>query len=161
MRVVFRAGVSTVWVQGQCVTSQLRGEVIAQAASTMATLPGVRQAVTAKLRALRQETDLVMDGRDIGTVVFPDATVKFFLDASLAVRSQRRLHDMQQGGQIPTLAQVTDGMTSRDTQDRARAVAPLRPAPEAYTIDTSDLTVDEVVQAMLSEIHRVLAREPR
>lgn len=150
-----------VWLQGQCMTSQLRGEMISRAASTMGTLPVVREFVTAKLRALRQVADLVMDGRDIGTVVFPDATVKFFLDAALAVRGQRRLHEMEAVGQVTTLGQIVEGIATRDAQDRTRVVAPLRPASEACTIDTTDLTVDEVVQTMLSEIQRVLAREPR
>jgi CMP/dCMP kinase len=145
-----------IWVDGQCVTSQLRGEAVAQAASAVATMPGVRQVITAKLRQLGCQADLVVEGRDIGTVVFPDATVKFFLDASLTVRGQRRFQEMQQAGHTATLRQVVDAMARRDTQDRARAAAPLVKAPEACTIDTTDLTVDDVVQIMLSEIRHVL-----
>ena len=152
----FRDGTSEVWVAGQCVTSQLRGEAVAQAASAVATMPGVRQVITAKLRQLGCQADLVMEGRDIGTVVFPDATVKFFLDASAAVRGQRRLQEMQQAGHTTTLGQVVEAMAQRDSQDRARTAAPLVKAEEAHRIDTTDLTVDDVVQIMLSEIRRAL-----
>lgn len=153
----FRDGLPEVWVAGQCVTLQLPGEAVGRAASAVATIPQVRQVLTAKLRQLRCQADLVMEGRDIGTVVFPDATVKFFLDASPAVRGQRRLQEMQQAGQAATLGQVVEAMARRDSQDRSRAVAPLVPARDAYSIDTTDLTVDEVVRIMLSEIQRALA----
>ena len=146
-----------VWVGGQCVTSQLRSEAVARAASAAATIPGVRQVITAQLRQLDCQADMVMEGRDIGTVVFPDATVKFFLDASPTVRGQRRLQEMQQGGSTATLGQVVEAIARRDSQDRARATAPLMRSPDARAIDTTDLTVDEVVQTMLSEIQGVLS----
>ena len=154
-----RDGVGEVWVDGQCVNSQLRGEAVAHAASAVATMPEVRQVITAKLRQLGCQADLVIEGRDIGTVVFPDASIKFFLDASPAVRGQRRFQEMQQAGYTATLGQIAEVMAQRDTQDRGRAVAPLVQAPEACTIDTTDLTVDEVVQTMLSEIRHVLPGE--
>jgi cytidylate kinase len=152
----FCDGIPEVWVAGQCVTSQLRGETVGYAASVVATMPGVRQVLTAQLRQWGCRANLVIEGRDIGTVVFPDATVKFFLDAAPAVRSQRRLQEMQQAGQNATLGQVVEAMARRDSQDRTRAAAPLVPAREAYSIDTTDLTVDEIVRIMLSEIRRAL-----
>ncbi len=155
----FHTGTLEVWIAGQCVTSQLRGEAVSYAASAVATMPGVRQMITAQLRHLGCQADVVMEGRDIGTVVFPDATVKFFLDASLTARGQRRMQELQQGGNTATLGQVVEAMTRRDSQDRARAAAPLVQSPDAHTIDTTDLTVDEVVQTMLSEIQRALPRE--
>lgn len=157
--VTFRDGTGQVWVAGQCVTSQLRGEAVAHAASTVATRPAVRQVITARLRQLGCQADVVIEGRDIGTVVFPDATIKFFLEASLTVRGQRRFQEMQQAGHAVTLGQIVEAIAWRDVQDRARAVAPLLKAPEACTIDTTDLTVDEVVQTMLSEIRHVLPGE--
>jgi cytidylate kinase len=155
----FHTGTLEVWIAGQCVTSQLRGEAVSYAASAVATMPGVRQMITAQLRHLGCQADVVMEGRDIGTVVFPDATMKFFLDASLQVRGQRRMQEMQQVGNPATLGQVVEAMARRDRQDRARTVAPLMPSSEAHTINTTDLTVDEVVQTMLSEIQRALPRE--
>lgn len=152
-------GTVEVWVAGRGVTSQLRGEAVARAASAVATIPEVRQVITAKLQQLGCQTDVVMEGRDIGTVVFPDATVKFFLEASLTVRGQRRFHEMQQAGHTATLGQVVEAMAQRDIQDRERAAAPLVQAPEACIIDTTNLTVDDVVQTMLSEIRHVLVGE--
>ena len=156
IELTFANGTLQIWVAGQCVTSQLRSETVARAASAVATLPGVRQVITAQLRQIGCEADVVMEGRDIGTVVFPDATIKFFLDASPTVRGQRRLQEIQQGGNTATLEQVVEAMAQRDSQDRTRATAPLVQSPEAQTIDTTDLIVDEVVQTMLSEIRRVL-----
>lgn len=155
----FHAGTLEVWVAGQCVTSQVRGEAVARAASAVATMPDVRQMITAQLRHMGCQADVVMEGRDIGTVVFPDATVKFFLDASLQVRGQRRMQEMQQVGHTATLGQIVEAMARRDSQDRARAAAPLVQSQDAHTIDTTDLTVDDVVQTMLSEIQRALPRE--
>jgi cytidylate kinase len=117
----------------------------------------VRQVITAQLRQIGSEADVVMEGRDIGTVVFPNAALKFFLDALPRVRGQRRLQEMQQGGNSATLGQVVEAMTQRDSQDRTRAAAPLVQSPDAQTIDTTDLTVDEVVQTMLSEIRCALS----
>jgi len=155
----FRNGKLEVWIAGQCVTCHLRGEAVARAASAVATMPGVRQMITAELRRVGCQADVVMEGRDIGTVVFPDATIKFFLDASLQVRGQRRMQEMQQSGNTATLGQMVEAMARRDSQDRARPIAPLAQSPEAHTIDTTDLTVDEVVQIMLSEMQRALPRE--
>ncbi|HEY7531551.1 MAG TPA: (d)CMP kinase, partial [Nitrospiraceae bacterium] len=146
-------GQSEVWVNGQLTTSRLHGEAVGAAASAVAMVPAVRQVITARLRRLRCQADLVMEGRDIGTVVFPDATVKFFLDASIERRGQRRFRDLQAAGQVATLEHVTQAVAARDAQDRSRSVSPLLPAVEARMIDTTDLTIDEVVQLMLSEIY--------
>jgi cytidylate kinase len=145
-------GRSAVWVAGRDVTCQLHGELVGKAASAVALLPAVRQTITAQLRRLRAQADLVMEGRDIGTVVFPDASAKFFLDASLAARGQRRFQEMQRTSQAMPYEQVTQAVAARDAQDRARAIAPLVRAPEAQVIDTTDLTIDEVVEIMLSGI---------
>jgi cytidylate kinase len=156
IELTFHDGTLEVWVAGQCVTPQLRSAVVTHAASAVATLPAVRQVITAQLRQIGGQTDVVMEGRDIGTVVFPDATAKFFLDAASTVRGQRRLQEMQQGGNTVTLGQVVEAMAQRDSQDRARDAAPLVQAPDARVIDTTDLTVDDVVQTMLSEIRHTL-----
>jgi CMP/dCMP kinase len=156
IELTFPDGTLQIWVAGQCVTSQLRSEAVARAASAVATMPGVRQVITAQLRQIGGEADVVMEGRDIGTVVFPNATIKFFLDALPTARGQRRLQEMQQGGNSASLGQVIEAMAQRDSQDRTRATAPLVPSPDARTIDTTDLTVDEVVQTMLSEIRCAL-----
>jgi cytidylate kinase len=151
--ITFRNGQSEVWVEGQNVAGALRGESIGKVASAVATKSAVRQVITAQLRRLRCQADLVMEGRDIGTAVFPDATLKFFLDASLAVRGARRFQEMQQAGQSMALEQVVQAVATRDAQDRTRMLAPLAVATGAQIIDTTDLTVDDVVQIMLSGIH--------
>lgn len=149
-------GQAMVRVAGQHLTCHLSGERIGQAASAVALLPAVRRLITAQLRRLRCQADLVMEGRDIGTVVFPDATLKFFLEASLTTRSQRRFQEMRQSGQ--TLTSVQDAMATRDRQDQSRALAPLLRAPEARVIDTTDLTIDEVVNIMLSEVRTSISQ---
>jgi cytidylate kinase len=153
IELTFCDGLSEIWVNGQQVTSQLRGEIVGAAASAVATVAAVRDVITTHLRRTRGQGNLVMEGRDIGTVVFPDATLKYFLDASLRVRGQRRFRELQRAGQAVTLAQVQDAVAARDAQDRSRTVAPLAPALDARVIDTSDLSVDAVVQLMLSDVH--------
>jgi cytidylate kinase len=145
-------GHSAVWVDGQCLTTQLRGEAVGAAASSVATLPAVRREITGLLRRIGRLESVVMEGRDIGTVVFPDAAVKFFLDASLQERSQRRFHDLQEAGQPVPMAQVAAAVAARDAQDRSRETAPLVAAADAHVIDTTDLSIDDVVQLMLTEI---------
>lgn len=156
IEVTFPQGQSAVWVNGENITCRLRGEAVGKAASAVATLPAVRQAVTEQLRGLRCQAHLVIEGRDIGTVVFPDATIKFFLDASLATRARRRFQEMQQAGQSMTLAEVFQAVAARDRQDQTRAAAPLARAPDAHVIDTTDLPVDDVVRIMLSEVHHII-----
>lgn len=159
LAVTFCAGASQVWLQGQCVTPHLYGEAVGALASAVGTLPGVRSLLTAQLRQLRCQAALVMEGRDIGTVVFPDATVKFFLQASLNARGQRRFHEMQRSGQRMPLEEVLQALARRDGLDQTRTAAPLVQAVDAYVIDTTDLTVDAVVQTMLSEIQRCIPPE--
>jgi len=145
-------GHSAIWVEGQRLTSQLRGEAVGAAASAVATLPAVRHEITGVLRRIGRFESVVMEGRDIGTVVFPDAVAKFFLDASLEERSQRRFRDLQDAGQSVTMAHVVAAVAVRDAQDRSRETAPLVAAADAHVIDTTDLSIDDVVQLMLTEI---------
>ena len=142
----------SVHIDGHDVTRAIRTPEIDKAATAVARLPKVREVLVERQRTLGAGGGVVMEGRDIGTVVFPDATAKFFLDASLAVRSQRRWQEMQQGGQTATHDEVTQAIAARDAQDRSRHEAPLRRAAEARVIDTTDLTVDDVVQIMVSEM---------
>lgn len=148
---------SVVWIDGRCATSKLQGETVGAAASAVATVPAVRQVITSLLRRVRgcggsSSPGVVMEGRDIGTVVFPDATVKFFLDASIEIRGQRRFQDMQRMGQSVTLSRVMEAVAARDAQDRSRGVAPLMPSSDAHVIDATDMTIDDVVEHMLSKI---------
>ena len=152
IELTFLDGQSEVWVDGFNITHQLGGEPVGKAASAVAIQPMVRHIITKKLRECHCQADLVMEGRDIGTVVFPDATLKFFLEASQEARAQRRFQEMRQVGQQMTLEQVRQALTARDTQDQTRVMAPLTRASDAHIIDTTDLTVDDVVQIMLSGV---------
>ncbi len=152
IELTFSCGRTRVWIDGCQITCQLRGESIGKAASAVAVLPVVRDVITKKLRSFCGQTDLVMEGRDIGTAVFPDATCKFYLEASLEARAQRRFQEMCQAGQQVSLTQIRQSIMARDTQDESRAAAPLSKAPDAHVIDTTDLTVDDVVEIMLSGV---------
>lgn len=156
LKLTFDNRQSEVWIDEQCATPYLQGETVGAAASAVATVPAIRQVVTSLLRGVRSYEDdwvagVVMEGRDIGTVVFPDATVKFFLDASIETRGQRRFQDMQRMGQPVTLSSVMEAVAARDAQDRSREVAPLVPSRDAHVIDATDLTIDDVVERMLSK----------
>jgi cytidylate kinase len=102
---------------------------------------------------------VVMDGRDIGTVVFPDADLKFFLDADLSVRAERRRRDLERAGAPTTHAAVLEEVARRDARDRTREASPLIPAADAIRIDSTSLTADEVIRRMLTEVARLLKQD--
>ena len=138
-------------LSGQDVTEKLRNEAVGERASEIAKLPAVRAALLARQRAFRQPPGLVADGRDMGTVVFPDAVLKVFLTASVATRAQRRHKQLNDKGKHATLAALSSALEERDKRDAARAVAPLKPAVDAVSLDSSEMTVDEVVDRVLKE----------
>jgi cytidylate kinase len=121
----------------------LRGPEADRAAAAVASIPGVRAALLAFQRGFGQQQGAVLDGRDIGTVIFPDARIKFFVTASVDARAQRRWMELQQRGTPADLSTVTDEMQARDAADVARAAAPLRPANDAILLDTTLLNADE------------------
>ncbi len=136
-------------IDGTDVGDQLRTESCAAAASTVASYPGVRAALLDKQRALRQPPGLVADGRDMGTVVFPDATYKVFLTASAEERALRRYKQLKDKGLDVKLAALIEDIQARDARDASRAVAPLKPAVDAVLVDTTHMSVDEVVGKVL------------
>jgi cytidylate kinase len=143
----FREG--RVFLQKQDVTEAIRSEAIGVRASEVAKLPEVRAALLARQRAFRRAPGLVADGRDMGTVVFPDAVLKVFLTASVAVRAQRRYKQLIDKGNSANLAALSRDLEERDQRDAAREVAPLKPASDAVSVDSSDLTVDQVVDKVI------------
>lgn len=143
------AGVVHTIIDGRDVGDQLRTESCAAAASTVASYPGVRDALLDKQRALRQPPGLVADGRDMGTVVFPDAPCKVFLTASAEERACRRYKQLKDKGLDVKLAALIEDIRVRDARDASRAVAPLKPAVDAVLIDTTHMSVDEVVGTVL------------
>lgn len=141
-------GVDTL-LAGENVGDKLRTETVAQAASQVASLQVVRDALLARQKAFYQAPGLIADGRDMGTVVFPDAPVKIFLDASAEERALRRFNQLQSKGFNVSLAQILSEIKERDFRDRNRPVAPLKPAEDALVIDSTSLTIDQVVNQIL------------
>lgn len=133
------------------VTEKIREEAIGLQASEVAKIPAVRSALLERQRAFRRAPGLVADGRDMGTVVFPDAVLKVFLTASVPVRAQRRYKQLIDKGNHANLAALSHALEERDQRDAARAVAPLKPAVDAASLDSSDMTVDEVVDWVLKK----------
>ncbi len=138
---------------GHDVSQAIRTEACAKMASVISAKPFVRAALLQKQHDLRQPPGIVADGRDMGTVVFPDAAVKFFLTASPEVRAERRHKQLIKLGIPEDLAQISADLMTRDQRDRERAVAPLQAAGDAIIIDTSQLSVDEVFKIVLSHLH--------
>jgi len=143
------AGVDTL-LAGQNIGDKLRTEEVGQAASEVASIELVRSALLARQKAFLQAPGLIADGRDMGTVVFPDAAVKIFLDASAEERAKRRFNQLQDKGFDVSIAQILSEIKERDFRDRNRAVAPLRPADDALVIDSTSLSIDDVVQQVLT-----------
>jgi cytidylate kinase len=135
-----------VLLDGEPLSSELRTETAGAAASKVAALPPVREALLELQRSFRQPPGLVADGRDMGTVVFPEAPLKVFLDASAEERAQRRHRQLKEAGKNANLSSLLREIEARDERDRNRAVAPLRPAEDAVCIDTTALSVDAVYQ---------------
>lgn len=139
-----------VFVDGEDVTREIRADDIGQGASRVSRHAAVRDALIGLQRALGAGGSVVMDGRDIGTVVLPDADVKVFLEASLDERARRRHEELLRRGEACHLQEVRDALAARDRQDREREVAPLRPAADAVILDTTDLTIRAAVDALLA-----------
>jgi cytidylate kinase len=138
-----------VTLEGQDVTRDIRSETAGQGASRVAAWPAVRTALLERQRAFAKPPGLVADGRDMGTVVFPQADLKIFLTASPEERAQRRYKQLKDKGSGVSLAALSREITERDLRDSTRAVAPLKPAPDARVIDSTGLTIDEVVGRVL------------
>jgi CMP/dCMP kinase len=146
-RIEFNSDSSAVLLNGEDVTQEIRKPEIGAAASKISQVAAVRRALVAKQRAIGEQTSVVMEGRDIGSVVFPDATVKIFLDAQSDKRTERRAQELS----LPADA-VAKQIHERDRRDRTRSESPLVQAPDAVYVDTTALTIDEVEAALLKLI---------
>jgi cytidylate kinase len=140
------------FVDGVDRESELRTPHISQGASKVSALPPVRDALMGVQQGMGRAGGVVMEGRDIGTVVFPDADVKFFLTASDEERARRRLKELLAKGTTTTLDEVLAEMRERDTRDSMRATAPLKRANDAVLVDSTSMTLDEVVEAMRAAV---------
>jgi cytidylate kinase len=138
-----------VLLDGQDVTAAIRTEEAGNAASKVAAVPVVRAALLDRQRAFRQAPGLIADGRDMGTVVFPDAGLKIFLTASAQERAQRRYNQLKVKGEGVSLPALLKDIAERDERDRARAVSPLVPADDAIVLDTTQLGIEAVFDAVM------------
>ncbi|WP_455244990.1 (d)CMP kinase [Petrachloros mirabilis] len=148
---VKNGGVS-ISVNGKDVTGELRTPAVSAAASVVSAIPAVRAWLLPVQRRIGEKGSVVAEGRDIGTKVFPDAEVKFFLEADATVRAERRHRELVAAGHSGAIEQTSAEISGRDKRDRSRAVAPLIPAEDAHHIDTSALSIEDVVNQMLAVV---------
>jgi cytidylate kinase len=143
------------FLDGEDVSTEIRLPKINKIISVISAYAGIRRIMVERQQKLAEKGGVVMDGRDIGTVVLPDAEVKIFLDASLEQRALRRYRELTEKGVKVNLADVKKELVNRDKIDSSRDVAPLKPAKDARIIDTSDMTVEEQVEKVLQIIDRI------
>ena len=139
-------------LEGDDVTHAIRSETVAAGASKVAALPAVRDALLQRQRAFLEFPGLVADGRDMGTVVFPDAPLKVFLTASAEERARRRYLQLKAKGDDVSLSGLLDEIRARDERDTQRAIAPLKPAADAIQLDSTELSIEQVLERIMSEI---------
>ncbi len=141
-------GSQRVLLNGCDVSTDIRKEEVGNAASVTSVYPPVRAYLTALQKRLAEENDVVMDGRDIGTVVLPHAQAKIYLTASVETRAKRRFDELEKKGETPVLSEIEEDIRDRDYRDMHRETAPLKQAEDAVLLDSSDMTIDEVVEEM-------------
>ena len=147
------------YLNGCCVEQEIRGMEVADHVSQVAALGFVREALVAKQQEMGRAKGVVMDGRDIGTVVFPDAELKFFITASPEVRAQRRMAELQAKGESASYEEVLANIRKRDYLDTHREVGPLRQADDARVLDNSNMTIPEQKAWLLAQFHEVVDEE--
>jgi cytidylate kinase len=147
-----RSGDLEIILDNEEVSRNIRSEVCGNNASRVAALGAVRQALLARQRAFRTAPGLVADGRDMGTVVFPQADLKIFLTASAEARAKRRYKQLKEKGLSANLLGLSREIAERDERDMNRPVAPLKPAEDAVIVDSSDMTIEEVVDSVMQQI---------
>jgi cytidylate kinase len=152
----FEAGSARTLLDGEDVSEAIRRPEVSPAASKVSAIPGVRRVLVEKQRRMGAASSVVMEGRDIGTVVFPNAEVKIFLDADPEVRAARRLRELEEKGQAPPAAEVTREIRERDQRDSTRADSPLVAATDAIRVDTTGLSLDQVERVILEIIRKRL-----
>lgn len=156
VRFVASNGNLEVILEGENVSAEIRTQEVANAASQVAAFPRVREALLRRQRAFREAPGLIADGRDMGTVVFPDAPVKIFLDASSEERAHRRMLQLQEKGFSVNFERLLAEIKERDDRDRNRAVAPLMPAADALVLDSTSMSIDEVIKQALTYAQKIL-----
>lgn len=146
----YEDGVQQVYLNGVNVTGRLREEAVGNMASKSSAIPQVRAKLLELQQGLAREQDVVMDGRDIGTCVLPDADVKVFLTASVETRAKRRYDELVEKGTACDLAEIEQDIRERDERDMTREIAPLKQAEDAVLVDSSHMTIEEVTEAIVA-----------
>lgn len=146
----YNDGVQEIYLNGENVSSEIRTEKAGLSASAVSKFPEVRKILVAMQQKLAETTSVIMDGRDIGTVVLKDADVKIFLTANVRVRAERRMHQLEEQGIKESLEKIEEDIKKRDIQDSTREASPLRMAEDAVLVDTSDCTLDESVEKIIA-----------
>ena len=153
--ITYENGMQQVILNGENVTGQIRTEKVGNMASKTSAYPSVRAALLDLQRDLAKTADILMDGRDIGTNVLPDADLKIYLTASVEVRAKRRYDELIEKGQEADLAVIEEDIKKRDHQDMTRDIAPLRQAEDAVLVDSSGMTIEEVADTVIREFEKV------
>lgn len=151
-----RADKRRILLSHEDITLAIRNEEVGNTASRIAFLPHVREALLCRQRDFRQNPGLIADGRDMGTVVFPDAQAKIFLDSDLKTRADRRMKELQNRGIYVTFDEILREISERDARDRNRPVSPLKPAQDALVIDSTSLSIPDVFDRALTYIKQKL-----
>ena len=146
----YENGAQQIYLNGENVTAMLRTEEVGNMASKTSAIPEVRQKLLELQRSLAEEKDVIMDGRDIGTNILPEADVKIYLTASVETRAKRRFDELKAKGIECSLEEITRDIKERDERDMTREIAPLRRAEDAVLIDSSEMTITQVVEAICS-----------
>jgi len=157
VRFVSTGGEMQVILEGEDVTSEIRTQDVSNTASKVAAFPRVREALLRRQRAFRDAPGLIADGRDMGTVVFPDAPVKIFLDASSEERAHRRMLQLQEKGFSVNFERLLSEIKERDDRDRNRAIAPLIPANDALVLDSTSKSIEQVIETALDYARKTLS----
>lgn len=146
--IVYEEGVQQVYLNGKNVTGQLRTEEVGNMASKTSAIPEVRAKLLELQRGLARSSDVIMDGRDIGTNILPDADVKIYLTASVETRAKRRFDELTERGELCDLEEIKKDIRERDARDMNREIAPLKQAEDAILVDSSNMGISEVVDAI-------------
>lgn len=148
--ITYENGVQQVWLNGENVSSEIRREEVGNMASRVSVYGKVREKLVALQRQLASESDVVMDGRDIGTQVLPNAALKIYLTASVEERARRRFLELEEKGMEADMQEIQEDIRRRDERDMNREISPLRQAEDAVLVDASDLSIEEVCQKVIS-----------
>ena len=147
--IVYEEGVQKVLLNGNDVSGRIRTQEVGEAASVTSAYGAVREKLLHLQRELAASSDVIMDGRDIGTNILPDADLKVYLTAAVSVRAKRRYTELVEKGEEADLSEIEKEIEERDERDMHRGIAPLKKAPEAVLLDTSDMNIDQAVKALL------------